>query len=100
MSLISLTLLSATERKERGGRKEGKWVGVVKNNSICCPSASVDCLLCSGVFLLFVSLLGFLFVGCLLALCPSNMLMYLRDGPAQARVHVATLRQMLQITLS
>ena len=40
------------------------------------------------------------FVCWLDALCPSNMLVYLRDGFAQTRVRAATMRQKLQIKLS
>ena len=39
------------------------------------------------------------FVGCLLALRSSSMLVYLRDGSAQTTVHAARLRQKLQIKL-
>ena len=41
-----------------------------------------------------------LFVGWLLALRPSNMLVYLRDGSAQTILRAATLRRKLQIKLS
>ena len=41
-----------------------------------------------------------MFVGWLLALHPSNMLVYLRDGSAQTRVRAVTLRYKLQIKLS
>ena len=41
-----------------------------------------------------------LFVGCLLAYKPSNMLVYLRDGSAQTTVRAATLRYKLQFKLS
>ena len=34
------------------------------------------------------------------AVCPRNMLVYLRDGAAQTTVHAVTLRQHLQIKLS
>ena len=40
------------------------------------------------------------FVCLLVALCPSNMLVYLRDRSAQTTAHAATLRQKMQIKLS
>ena len=38
-------------------------------------------------------------VGCLLAHHPSDMLVYLRDGPAQTSMCAAKLRQTLQVEL-
>ena len=43
---------------------------------------------------------GGLFVGCLLAWRPSNMLVYVKDGIAQTIVRATTLRQKLKIRLS
>ena len=39
-------------------------------------------------------------VGWLVAYCPSNMLLYLRDGSAPTSIRAATLRHKLQIKLA